>query len=97
MRIILYIACISIVYIFPHSIYAQEIIVITPFTVNAPSEYSYLATALPGIIASRLSSHDIIAQQEPSHKKHGTISGTLTILGKSCAIDITLDYYNGDV
>ena len=77
--------------------FAQKIVVIKPFEVNAPGEYAYLASALPSIIESRISSHEIIAQQQEVETAHSVIRGVVSVLGNHVSIDIRLEIENGGV
>ena len=71
--------------------FAQKIVVIKAFVVNAPQEYEYLSTALPSIIESRISSQEIRAQQVETQEQHYTIRGAISVLGKHVSIDIRLE------
>lgn len=82
---------------FSIDVFAQKIVVIKPFTVNAPQEYQYLSTALPSIIESRIASSDILAQQGEVEDIHSTIQGSVSVLGNHISVDIRLETDTGGV
>lgn len=99
MKQVHYIVCmVFVLCVIPRYGIAEERVVIKPFVVNAPSEYSYLGRALPNVIASRIGSSAVIEESTDTEvKQYNLITGSVTVLGKHVSIDIRLETINGTV